>query len=111
MAKCPSCGKGSLKKGKIRERMFGVDLGEFEAETCAACGDAFLTEAAMDELERRAREAGVWGLGQKVKVARSGNSLVLRIPADMARLLKLEAGTEVYVHPEGDDKIVVDIEG
>lgn len=91
--------------------MFGVDLGEFEAEVCPACGESFLTEAAMEELERRARDAGVWGLGQKLKVTKSGNSLVLRIPADLAKFLKLRAGTEVFVHPEGEDSIVVDIEG
>lgn len=62
-------------------------------------------------LEARARKAGVWAVGEKVKVARSGNSLVLRIPTDMARLLKLKAGSEVYMHPETADRLVVDIEG
>ncbi|MHB8585058.1 MAG: AbrB/MazE/SpoVT family DNA-binding domain-containing protein [Thermoplasmatota archaeon] len=91
--------------------MFGIDLGEFDAEVCNACGETFLDEAQMAELEQRARRAGVWGLGQKVKVAKSGNSLVLRIPADLARFLKLKAGTEVFLHPDGEARIVVDVEG
>lgn len=111
MAKCPSCGKGALVKSKVRETMFGVDLGEFEAEVCKACGEAFFGEAAMDLLEQRARKAGVWGLGKKLKIARSGNSLVLRIPADLASFLHLKVGKEVYVRPEGEDRIVVDVEG
>lgn len=108
MAKCPSCGKGPLVKTKVRETMFGVDLGEFDAEVCKACGESFFDEAAMGLLEQRAR-TGVWGLGKKLKVAKSGNSLVLRIPADLAAFLHLKAGKEVYVHPEGEDRIVVDV--
>lgn len=111
MTTCPNCGKGTLRKAKVREAMFGVDLGEFPGERCAACGETYLDEAAAAELERRARAAGIWGLGKKAKVVKSGNSLVIRIPAELARHLKLKAGTEVFVHPEGDDRIVVDVEG
>lgn len=110
-AKCPSCGKGSLREQRVKETMFGADLGEFGGEVCDACGESYLDEAAMRVLEERAREAGVWGLGRKLKVARSGNSLVLRIPADLASFLNLKAGREVYMHPEGEGRIVVDIEG
>lgn len=110
MTKCPSCGKGALRKAKVRERMFGVDLGEFPGEKCGSCGETFLDEAAVTDLERRAKDAGIWGLGKKAKVVKSGNSLVIRIPAELARHLKLRAGTEVFVHPEGEDRIVVDVE-
>lgn len=91
--------------------MFGVSLGKFPAEICGSCKETFLDEAAMTELERRAREAGVWGLGKKLRVVRSGNSLVIRIPAELAERMHLKAGTEVYLHPEGADRIVVDVEG
>lgn len=90
--------------------MFGVSLGSFPAEQCGSCSEAFLDEDAMAELEKRAKAAGVWGLGKKAKVVKSGNSLVIRIPADLARHLKLRAGSEVFVHPEGEDRIVVDVE-
>lgn len=111
MTTCPSCSKGKLKKGRVEERMFGVSLGTFEAEVCPSCGETFLGEAAMRKLEARAKELGVWGLGRKLKVSRSGNSLVLRIPSDVAKFLHLTAGKEVYLHPEGEDRFVVDIEG
>lgn len=91
--------------------MFGVDLGAFDGEVCRSCGESFLDEAAMDLLEQRARKAGIWGLGKKLKIAKSGNSLVLRIPADLAAFLHLKVGKEVYVRPEGEDRIVVDVEG
>ncbi len=90
--------------------MFGVSLGTFPAEQCGACGESFLNEDAMVELERRAKKAGIWGLGKKARVVKSGNSFVIRIPADLARHLKLHAGSQVFVHPEGEDRIVVDVE-
>lgn len=111
MVKCPNCGKEALKKAKVEEKMFGVSLGDFPAEKCGACGEAYLDEAAMEELERRAKAAGIWGLGKKARVVKSGNSLVIRIPTDLAKHLKLRAGTEVFVHPEGEDRIVVDVGG
>jgi YgiT-type zinc finger domain-containing protein len=110
VTKCPSCGKGNLEKQRVEERMFGVSLGEFEGERCPKCGETFLDEAGMDELEKRARAAGVWGLGKKAKVAKSGNSLVIRIPSELAKYLHLKPGSEVFVHPEGEDRIVVDVE-
>jgi len=91
--------------------MFGVSLGEFGAEVCSSCQEAFFDDEAMALLERRAKAAGIWGLGRKLKVVKSGNSLVLRIPTDLAKFMKLKAGKEVYLHPEGDAKLVVDIEG
>ncbi|MHB8632894.1 MAG: AbrB/MazE/SpoVT family DNA-binding domain-containing protein [Thermoplasmatota archaeon] len=110
MTTCPSCGKGKLQNAKVEEQMFGVRLGQFSGERCNSCKETFLDETAMAELETRAKTAGVWGLGTKARVVKSGNSLVIRIPADLARHLKLQAGAEVYVHPEGADKIVVEIE-
>lgn len=91
--------------------MFGISLGEFDAEVCPACGETFLDDAAMEELESRAKAAGIWGLGKKLKIVKSGNSLVLRIPSDVAKFMKLKAGKEVYLHPDGDDRLVVDTEG
>ena len=110
MTTCPSCNKGKLRSKKIKEEMFGVSLGEYPAQVCHVCGESFLDERAMADLEARAKAAGLWGLGKKARVVKSGNSLVIRIPADLAKYLKLKAGTEVYVHPEGNDRIVVDIE-
>lgn len=45
---------------------------------------------------------------QKAKVARSGNSLVVRIPAPLARYLKLRSGQEVLVEPDQKHRLVLD---
>ena len=108
-AKCPVCGKGQLHRGKVREEMFGVDLGEYPAEVCDSCGESFVDQDAMKKIEARAKEAGLWGLAKKVSIAKSGNSLVVRIPAELARFLRLKGGEEALVRPEGREKIVVEL--
>jgi YgiT-type zinc finger domain-containing protein len=109
MARCPVCGKGELHRGRIREQMFGVDLGEYPAEICDSCGESFVDLEAMRKIEARARKLGLWGLAKKVSIAKSGNSLVVRIPADLARFLKLKGGEDAVVRPEGRERIVVEL--
>ena len=109
MAGCPSCGKAKLHRGKVREEMFGIDLGEYPAEICDSCGESFVDQDAMKEIEARAKKMGLWGLAKKVSIAKSGNSLVVRIPAELARFLKLRGGEDALVRPEGREKIVVEL--
>ena len=107
--KCPVCGKGQLHRSKVHEEMFGVDLGEYPAEICDSCGESFVDQDAMKKIEARAKEMGLWGLAKKVSIAKSGNSLVVRIPAELARFLRLKGGEEALVRPDGREKIVVEL--
>ncbi len=107
--RCPVCGKGTLHPKRIREEMFGVDLGRYDAEVCDQCGESFLGAKSMDKLEARAKELGLWGLASKVKIARSGNSLVVRIPAALARYLKMKSGQEVLVAPERANRLILEL--
>jgi YgiT-type zinc finger domain-containing protein len=107
--KCPVCGKGTLNPATIHEEMFGVELGNYPGERCSNCGETFLASDSMDAVEARAKELGLWGLASKVKVARSGNSLVVRIPAPLAQYLKLKKGQEVMVSPERENRLVLEL--
>lgn len=109
MATCPVCGEGRLRKGTVREEMFGADLGEYPAQVCDSCGESFVDQDVMKKIEARAKQMGLWGLAKKVSIAKSGNSLVVRIPAELARFLRLKGGEEALVRPEGKEKIVVEL--
>ena len=111
MKKCPICGSGKLEKGEVEEEMFGISLGRYEAEICDTCGESFVDEANMREIEQKAKELGIWGIGKKIKVVRSGDSLVIRIPAGIAKLLNLQEGKEIFLYPEGTTKLAVEIMG
>ena len=100
MTKCPICEKCELKKTKIKESMFGVFLGEYPAEVCDVCGESFTDEETTQKIQKAAKQKGIWGLGFKTKITKTGNSLAIRIPQKLARFLKLKEGEETYLHPE-----------
>lgn len=106
---CPVCGAGRLRLQRVQEEMFGVDLGAYSAEVCDRCAETFFTPESVDRIEAKAKKLGLWGLASKVKVARSGNSLVVRIPSALARHLRLKSGQELMVSPERKDKLVLEL--
>ncbi len=105
--KCPVCEKSELKKVKIREVMFGVDLGEFPAMICSNCNESFTDEATTRLIEEAAKKKGIWGLGRTTKITKAGNSVVVRIPKPIAEFLRIKVGQEAFIHPE-KDKLVVE---
>jgi len=104
--KCPVCEKGSLKKGKIKEYMFGVYLGEFPAEICTKCKESFTDSETTKKIEEAAKKKGIWGLGKKTKITQTGNSLAVRIPKEIVDYLHLKRGGEAYIYPEKNKLIV-----
>ena len=106
--KCPICEKGNLKKGKIKEVLFGIDLGKFEAQICSKCGESFTDENTTKKIEESAKLKGIWGLGKKTTITKSGNSLAIRIPKEISKFLDIKEGRETYIHPE-KDKIVIEM--
>jgi YgiT-type zinc finger domain-containing protein len=104
--RCPVCGKGTLREGKIKESMFGIYLGDFPAQVCSKCGESFTDGETTKAIETAAKEKGIWGLGRKTKVTKTGNSLAIRIPKEIAKFLKLEEGSETFMHPDKDRLII-----
>ena len=104
--KCPLCEEGELKKGKIKEYMFGVYLGEFPAEICNKCNESFTDSKTTKKIEEIAKKKGIWGLSAITKITRTGNSLAVRIPKKVAEYLKLRNGEEAYIHPEKDRLVI-----
>jgi len=104
--KCPVCEKGNLKKGNVKEYMFGIYLGEFPAEICSKCEESFTDANTTRKIEEAAKKKGIWGIGKKTKITKSGNSLAVRIPKEIADFLKWKEGKEAYIHPEGNKLVI-----
>ena len=104
--RCPICGEGTLKKGKIKEYMFGVFLGGFPAEICSECKESFTDAETTRKIEEAAKQKGIWGMGKKTKITRTGNSLAVRIPKEIVDFLKLKEGKDAYIHPEGNKLVI-----
>jgi hypothetical protein len=105
--RCPTCNKGTLVRVKEQHVQYGVDLGAFPGEKCDACGELFTAGSVMQRIEAAAKAKGVWGLGRKTKVTRTGNSLAVRIPKELAEHLHIKEGKDAFIHPE-KDKLVIE---
>jgi antitoxin component of MazEF toxin-antitoxin module len=44
-------------------------------------------------------------------VAKSGNSLVIRIPKEIAESLKIKRGLPIIIYPTEPKKLIVEVEG
>lgn len=108
--KCPACEKGELKKGKTEEEMYGVKLGTFPALVCERCNETYTDALTTEKIEQAAKKKGLWGLGMRITIGKSGNSLAVRIPKKLADYLGLKSGHEATIHPEGR-KLIIELEG
>lgn len=107
-ANCPICNGGLVRK-KMPYWFGSVKLGEFGADTCLKCGEVFYTEESSDLIDRKAKDAGVWGMGKKVVIGQSGNALMVRIPKDIAQMYNLHKKLTAFISPEGKNKICIEI--
>ncbi len=102
---------GKLVKAPIHIEYFGIDFGIREGHVCTKCGDEYLTDEIWQEIEDRAKEIGIFGLERKVKIRKSGNSLVVTIPPEIAKYTGMKKETLVSLIPTGKGKIDIEIAG
>ncbi len=86
-----------------------IDYGRHEAYVCGDCLESFFTPESSDAIDRKAIELGTWGSERPSTVTASGRSLVVRVPSDIARELKLEKGQRVFVRPRGRRRFEVEL--
>jgi YgiT-type zinc finger domain-containing protein len=106
---CPIC-EGNLERKKVPYSVGGVSLGTFEADVCTSCNEIFFTEAASDAIDKKAKEAGLWGLEKRGKIGYSGNSLIVRIPKKIAEFMELKKGEDILIKPEDKKRLVIEVE-
>ena len=106
--KCALC-NGKLKKKIVDYRIYGKSLGKFQAQACNSCGEEWFDEETAKKIEEAEKKAGIFGLSVETKVSYSGNSLIVRIPKEMAKFMNIKRETRVILHPENKNKICVTI--
>ena len=84
----------------------GFFLGEFPTDICDNCNESFTDQETTRKIEEIAKEKGIWGLGVKTKVTKTGNSLAVRIPKKIADFVKLREGEEAYIHPDAGRVVI-----
>lgn len=104
---CP-CG-GFVKWKKEAVVQDGIDCGVLDVEVCDKCGEVYLPEESMSVVEQRLKEAGLWGIERKeVKFWKSGSSVTVRLPTEMAKKLGLESIKKGLIYQEGRNKLAIE---
>jgi hypothetical protein len=105
---CPCGGKVTWQKKRIEIQ--GIDCGILDVEYCNKCGSEYFPEEPMVIIEQKLRQAGIWGIDRReITFWKSGNTVVLRLPVNIARNLNLKAHTKILLYQEGKNKLVVEI--
>lgn len=107
--KCPICEKGTLKNKKVSHTVYGIEIGMFPAQVCSVCEEQWFDEETSKKIQEVEQKKGLFGLSKKSKVSYSGNSLIVRIPEPLAKFMKIKREDEVIIHPEGKNKIAVEL--
>lgn len=107
--KC-KCG-GKLKRSFTEVEFFGIDFGVKRANVCTDCGSEYLSQEIMEEVEREVKRRGLFGLERRGRVAKSGNSLVIRIPKEIADSLKIKRDLPIIIYPSEPRKLIIEVEG
>ena len=104
---CPCGGKIRWAKEKVMQQ--GVDCGVLDVEICDKCGEMYLPDWSMLEVEKKLKEKGLWGMERKeIKFWRSGNSVILRLPTKMTYEFGLDNVKKGNVYKEGENRFVVE---
>ena len=106
--KC-NCG-GILKKSHTQVEFFGIDFGIKECEVCTKCGSEYLSDEVLDEIEQEVKKKKLFGLEKQAQITKSGNSLVIRIPPDIAKFSGMHYKDRIRIYPTGKEKIEVELQ-
>ena len=108
---CPICEKGKLVNVEdILSEIEGYIFVE-KGERCTHCGEEFIPEDEGERMIKIARKLKLWGEPLKLyrKLSRSARGIVLRIPADIEKNLKIIGNEEITISKVGKNKILIEL--
>lgn len=103
------CG-GKLKRSMCEIEFFGIDFGLKPCEVCIECNSEYIDNEIMKKIENEVKKRNIFGLEKLVMVTKSGNSIVIRIPPEIAKFSKLRYKSLVRIFPVGKGKITLEVE-
>ena len=102
------CG-GNLKKAHTQVEFFGIDFGIKGCEVCSKCGTEYLSNEIIEEIERNVKKRKLFGLEKNAQITKSGNSLVIRIPPEIATFSGMKYKEHVRIYPAAKNRIEVEL--
>ena len=102
------CGN-KANTSKIEVKIYGIPIGKYQGYKCSKCGEEWFSEETVEKIEKRTKDLGLFGLMKEEKVSIAGNSLIIRIPKQLARFSGIKEGTLIRIEPEGKEKLAVEV--
>lgn len=106
--RCWEC-NGTYKHKMVDFSVYGISLGKFKAKVCDKCGDKIFSEEVSDQIDKIAKQKGLWSLESKTKIGKVGNALDIKLNTKISRFCSLKRGVDVNVYPESKKRLIVDI--
>ena len=106
--KC-NCG-GTLKKSHTQVEFFGIDFGTRECEVCTKCSSEYLSDETLNDIEQEVKKKRLFGLEKQAQITKSGNSLVIRIPPEIAKFSGIHYKDQVRIYPIGRNRIELELQ-
>lgn len=108
---CTKCGE-AVKKVLLPsyEHEKGIVLKDVEAFQCRKCGEFVFNEKQISEVEKRTELIKVHQFAFERKLTVSGRSLVVNIPEDIVRHMRLSKGSRARLTPVDDKHLMIEIE-
>ena len=108
---CPICERGKLVN--VEDFLFEIEGYIFveKGERCTHCGEEFIPEEEGERMIKIARRLKLWGEPLKLyrKLSRSARCIVLRIPTDLEKNLKITGNEEITISKVGKNKILIEL--
>ncbi len=99
----------NFKKSHTNIEFFGIDFGIKECEVCTKCGSEYLSDEILNEIEQEVKKRKLLGLEKQAQVTKSGNSLVIRIPGEIAKFSGINYKDQVRIYPTNKNKIELEL--
>ena len=103
-----TCG-GKLIKTQCEVEFYGIDFGVRECEVCTDCNIEYLDQETLGEVEKEVKKRGLFNLGQRVSITKSGNSLVVRLPKDITAFSGIKYKDSAMIYPSSRKKIELEL--
>ena len=107
--RCVTCEKAEMMKKKVEYVTFGQSLGYFNALVCSKCNETLFEGSVSEEIEKKAKALGVWGLAKKSRIGTSGTALDVKLPKQITEFLGLRKGQEIIIEPRAKNKIEITV--
>ncbi|MCD4740053.1 YgiT-type zinc finger protein [archaeon] len=108
--KCPICGGKLVTTRTVLDLYDGkVTLKGVKVQYCPKCKEELFTPEQMNKVDKLTEGIQLQQISLKRRVSKSGRSLVLRIPQDIARTLHMNKDTEVELRVKNKKEFVVEV--